>query len=140
MRDIHKLKFYLHFMQLFQFKTIADSEGNEYVVFGSSQLQHLEAVPDKTAFESFENHIHLLNRTSKRQRKDLNLISQILVQAVLARLKWQFPEKQFMVYVTVRIGDSMILRFHQIWPGEEPFCNPSDFDHSETEYVFFVQG
>lgn len=53
-------------------------------------------------------------------------------------LKWNYPEKQFMVYVSLRMYDSMIIRFHQKWENEEPYCNPHDFT-SENEKVFLFE-
>lgn len=64
---------------------------------------------------------------------------QDLCRIVLFKLKSQYPEKNFVVYVSIKLNDSMILRFHQKWDGEEPYYNVSDFS-LPNERVFAFEG
>ena len=56
---------------LFQYKTVYDKTGNEYVLFANSSINYLPEISDKTAFESLENHIHLLYNVRKEEYKNL---------------------------------------------------------------------
>ena len=52
---------------LFAFKTISDEKGNEYVLLSASELDSVQNIEDKTAFEAPENRIHLLDRVKKEE-------------------------------------------------------------------------
>ena len=51
---------------LFEFKTVNDKYGNEFVLFANNTINDIDFVEDKTAFESSENHIHIINNIKKR--------------------------------------------------------------------------
>lgn len=122
----------------FDFKTAVDEQGNEYVLFADNNLDLIENIQDKTAFEAFENHIHLIDNIKNNEFGKLVAIAQNFGMALLNCLQIRYPQKRFIVYVSLRLKDSMIIRFHQRWENEEPFCNPRDFV-SKDEKVFIFQ-
>lgn len=130
-----RIEYLTQIADLFQYKTIHDPEGNEYVVYANSVLTKIHPVEDKTAFEAVENHVHIIDSISKKEFETLIPVAKKLGPAVLGNLTASFPEKKFTVYVTVTMGQSLIVRFHQQWEGESPYYNPSDF-RSEKERVF----
>ena len=123
---------------LFFFETATDSAKNEYVLLHHSCCCCLpDDIPDKTAFESSCNHVHLLDCIRAEERVDLQPIARQIAQALLKALKHDYPHKHFKVFAT--ISDSFIIRFHQDWPGEPPYCNVGDFTNSR-EFVYMAEG
>ncbi len=122
---------------LFHFKTILDEKGNEYVLFLESQLTSAENIQDRTQFEAIENHVHLLNNVKKEDFSQCVQTGKILAQSVRNSLCFHYPRKQFIVYVSLRLNDSMILRFHQKWENEEPYYDPEDFNSEQEKVIKF---
>ena len=123
-----------------KFKILQDNEGTEYVIWeNASSFEDLSFIPDKTAFEAQENHIHLVDNIKKEEFETLCNIAQIICNHMLLKLKDSFPSKNFVVYVSVHIRDSMILRFHQVWEDEEEYYSVNDFN-TNKERVFRVSG
>ena len=120
---------------LFAFKTISDEKGNEYVLLSASELDSIQSIEDKTAFEAVENHVHLLENIKKEEFESLIPVAKNLGQALTSHLKIQFPNKKFYIYVSLHLYDSMIVRFHQKWENEEPYCDPDDYV-GDKEKVF----
>ena len=123
--------------RLFMFKTIEDEEGNEYVLFAQNELSCIEGITDHTAFEACENHVHLLNHIKAETFNICISIAASIGQAVLNNLQVAYPQKKFIVFVSMQKNDSLILRFHQKWPNEEPYYNPDDFQSSEEIVLKF---
>ena len=123
---------------LFNYKTVIDNQNNEFVLLKSSPINKIQDVTDKTEFEANENHVHLVNHVRKNELFQIINIADNLGNAVLSSLKYYYPNKHFMVYVTVRLYDSLIVRFHQKWSNEEPYYNPSDFIF-QNEKVFLYE-
>lgn len=135
----HKRIEYLELIaSLFTYKTIVDEAGNEYILFSGNPLDHVNNILDRTEFEAFQNHVHLIFDIKKSELNALVRIADSLGQALLYNLKSCYPEKHFMVFVTSHLHDSLIIRFHQKWENEEPFCNVDDFASSE-EKVFLYE-
>jgi len=139
-----RIDYYEMISKLFEFKTIRDENGTEYVLF-SYCLDSMDIpdktvcinsanIPDKTAFEALENHTHLLDNLTKEEFERLIPVAQNLGKSLLNNLICNFPEKHFIVYVSIQVHDSMIIRFHQKWENEPPYYNPADFN-SPTERV-----
>ena len=125
---------------LTSFKTLYDStQENEFVMFADSTVQTVPPTYDRTAFEASENHVHLLDHITRREFHTLLPLAPQLGELLLVSLKHAFPEKHFIVYVSVHLNDSLIVRFHQKWPGELPFCDPANFQ-SGDERVFSIEG
>lgn len=120
-----------------KFKIIKDEQETEYVVFKNSKVKDLIKVNDKTAFEAVENHIHLLDNISHKEFSALFPIANSLGNMLLCCLKQSFPNKNFIVFVTLCVHDSFIIRFHQKWKDELPYYNPKDFEnHGEKVFMF----
>ena len=103
---------------LLEFKTIKDIHNNEYVLFEDNPLNNIDFIEDKTLFEASENHIHICDKVNKKQYNQLITLGKSLGKILLNALKTTYPEKEFVVYVTLALNDSMIIRFHQIWENE----------------------
>ena len=76
-----------------------------------------------------------MDKITKKEFKSLIPISKQLGNTLLNCLKCKYPDKQFVVFVSIHLRDSMIVRFHQKWEGEEPYYRPSDFN-GPNERVF----
>ena len=126
--------------ELFAFKTIHDETGSEYVVFRNSVHEDAQGVGDKTAFEALENHVHLLERVKQKEMPALTQIGTHLANALLASLKRSYPAKNFYVYVTISLGNSFIVRFHQQWRGEAPYLDPDAFREADQEKLILLKG
>lgn len=124
---------------LFNFKTVSDEIGNEFVLFSQNNNGPIGNIRDKTEFEAMENHVHLLDNIKRDEFDKLISIAENLGKALLNSLKSQYPQKYFMVFVSIHLHDSMIIRFHQKWDGEESYCNPSEFT-SPREKVLSFEG
>lgn len=122
---------------LFSYKTILDENKNEYVVFSNSQLNHVQGVVDYTLFEAMENHVHLLDNVSKKEFSELEPIAEKLGIALLCCLEHHYPQKRFYVFVSYRLHDSLIIRFHQKWPCEAPYFDVRNFDVPNEKVLVF---
>jgi hypothetical protein len=135
---MRKLCYFKKFAGLFSFKTIIDEQKNEYVVFLNNPLQFVKDISDRTAFEALENHVHLVDKVKRNEFNDLIAVGETLGKALLATLKQNYPQKHFYVFVSIDLKDSFIIRFHQQWKGEEPYCDPASFtDASTTRMLMF---
>lgn len=103
-------------LSLFAFKTVSDAAGNTFVLPAAFDETNLtdETIADKTAFEAVETHMHLLDNLSKRECAELEGLADTLGHTLLSRLNAQYPDRDFLVYVTLS-HDGMIARFHQHW-------------------------
>ncbi len=103
---------------LFSFRIIKDEFDYEYVVFENSSIDEIHNVLDKTEFEALENHVHLCDHIKMKDMEQLTITGNRLGTALLYTLKAAYPQKEFVVYVSISIKDSMIIRFHQKWKDE----------------------
>ena len=133
-----RIEYFELIASLFQFKTILDEAGNEYVVYSDSYFDSVTNILDRTAFEASENHVHLINGIKKKEFNALIPIANNLGKALLCSLKACYPEKHFMVFVTIHLHDSFIIRFHQKWENEAPYFNVNEFT-SPDEKVFLYE-
>lgn len=134
-----RLDFLQSIVRLFSFKTIADDCGNEYVVFDDSTItpEILKNISDKTEFEALENHVHLLEKITKKEFENGVEVSNLLGKSLLNCLRQKYPNKHFFVYVSIDLKDSMIIRFHQKWENEEPYYNSDDFGKNTKLFMFY---
>lgn len=131
-----KIYSFLTAIQNFEFKTISDRQGNEYVVFSDSPLASVDDIENKTMFEAVENHIHILDNVKKLNVKYIDRMSEEIGKRMLDRLKQCFPEKKFYVFVTYELHDSLIVRFHQDWPDEEPYYDNAENFGDRKRFYF----
>ena len=134
---MRRIEYFELLSNLYGFKSIFDKKGTEYVLF-SNGINAIENVWDKTGFEALENHVHLLDNVKADEFDRLIPVAQNLGQSLLYNLKSNYPSKHFMVYVTVHLHESMIIRFHQKWENEAPYYNSDDFK-SPNEKVFLFE-
>lgn len=133
-----KIELLRDFSEMFDFKIVTDENGNEYVIYANSVLDEIGSEPeDKTQFEAVENHIHLIDNVKQSDFDKLIEVGRILGETQLSALKSKYPDKEFCVFVTVDIGESMIIRFHQIWDNEPVYYNPDDFNSDKTRVLMF---
>lgn len=133
-----KVELLKDFSEMFDFKTVTDENGNEYVIYANSVLDEIGSeIEDKTQFEAVENHIHLIDNVRKSDFEELVEIGRILGETQFNALKAKYPDKEFCVFVTVDIGESMIIRFHQVWENEFVYYNPDDFNSDKTKVLMF---
>lgn len=132
MKRVH---YFEMFAKLFEYKTVVDQAGNEYVFFADTPFASVTDVKDKTEFEALETHVHLLDNITKEEFGKLTSAARSIGAVVLHSLQTHFPQKRFVVYVSLKLHGSMILRFHQIWENEEPYYNVSQWN-SDTEKVY----
>lgn len=106
------------------FYTRMDSAQHEFVLLDTGTpdpgvIPH--PVTDKTQFEAFENHVHIFDRRIRKEDYDkARRIGTAIAENLYHRLTARFPEKAFMVYLTIN-AQGAIVRFHQIWENEPPY-------------------
>lgn len=123
---------------LFVFKTLTDKNNNEYVLYADSNITEIDFdIDDKTQFEAAENHVHLVDNVKKSDFDELIEIGKTFGETQLNALKAKYPDKEFCVFVTVDVGESMIIRFHQVWKNEPVYYNPDDFNSDKTKVLMF---
>ncbi len=126
------------FSKIFAFKSLTDKNNNEYVLYADSNMNEIDfEIDDKTQFEAVENHIHLIDNVKKSDFNDLIEIGKVLGETQIKVLKSKYPDKEFCVLVTVDVGESMIIRFHQIWENEPIYYNPDDFNTVNSKVLMF---
>lgn len=123
---------------LFDFKTLTDKNNNEYVLYADSGINEINfEIDDKTQFEAVENHTHLIDNVKKSDFDELVEIGRVLGETQLNALKAKYTDKEFCVFVSVDIGESMIIRFHQVWQNEPLYYNPDDLNSDKTKVLMF---
>lgn len=133
-----KLDLLKELSNIFSFKTVSDKDGNEYVLFTYSNINKIDfEIDDKIQFEAVENHVHLSDNIKKKDFDKAVEIGRILGETLLNALKEKYPDKEFCVFVTVDVGGSMIIRFHQVWENEPVYYNPDDFNSDKTKILMF---
>ena len=133
-----KLSFIKQISDIFNFKTVSDKNSNKYILFANSTINEINfEVEDKTRFEALENHVHLSDNINNSNYNEAIEIGNILGETQLNALKTKYPDKEFCVFVTVDIGESMIIRFHQVWENEPVYYNPGDFNSDKTKVLMF---
>ena len=124
---------YLSLAKLLRFKEVSDADGNVYVLFENSDICHVEhSIEDKTAFEAVENHCHLIDHLSSNDFSRIIDAAMLLGKILYWSLKSAYSEKRFVVFVTADRGDSLTIRFHQQWEGEDPYYSVKGWDPTQT--------
>ena len=108
-----------------KFYTASDPAGNEFVFLCTDQTSLIpsfqDAVPDRTACEAVENHVHLLDGPiRKRDMPAARRFSTAVAENLFRALTCAYPDKSFFVFLALHT-DGAIVRFHQCWPGEPPY-------------------
>ena len=92
-----------------------------------------------TAYESFSNHFHLYaGKIRRSEYQTLRKISISTGQNVYEKLLLTYPNCRFRLYVEINVNEGIVLRFHQIWPGELPFYSDSMIENSKLSKKFQI--
>lgn len=125
------------FISLFDFVSVPCGE-DELVLLKSCGITKItEPVEDKTAFEAVQNHVHLFDFVKSDRRGEVCELSKKLGQLLLSALKQSFPEKHFVVFVT--IDREVIIRFHQS-RKEEPWYYITDDENAYDSKLLCFEG
>lgn len=120
-------------LNLFDFESVSDG-CNEYILLKSCGVTEIyNRVEDKTSFEALNNHVHLLSRIKKSRLSETYELSEKLGKLLLSVLHSQFPDKHFVVFITV--DSEVTVRFHQKWSGE-PWYYITDDENAYEAKVF----
>ncbi len=123
------------FISLFDFANISFG-GDEFILLKSCGITKItEPIEDKTAFEALQNHVHLFDNVKKSQQDEVCELSEKLGKLLLSALKQSFPDKHFVVFVTV--DSEVIIRFHQKWSGEPWYYITDDENAYEAKLLWF---
>lgn len=122
------------------FYTVRDTKGNEYVLLQQNEkrmkAKYLASIEDKTVFEACENHIHLFLTITKEEMEGMKSLASALGVFIMEKLYQAYPEKTFVVYTSLGLGESLILRFHQRWEGETDCFDLSEDKAAAEKYLF----
>lgn len=125
-----------------EFYKITDADENELIFLDLGNQADTEGikgikVADKTQTESFINHVHLFGRIKSENKDKVTQIALAIAKNIFDSLILKFPDKKFIVYVTVNPKDSTIIRFHQCWDDEAPYIDTKDFFEKDVELHVF---
>ncbi len=116
---------------------VKDAEGNEFVLpVGVIQHPINEAIKDKTGFEGFNTHTHLTKKVKSERLIVLKETAIETAEILKKDLTCKYPQKNFIIYITITIGGSMIIRFHQQWDGEQPYYDEGCCDEDTMLLIF----
>ena len=122
-----------------EFYTVKDNSGNELVFlsFGNEHLESLGGITDKTQCEAVENHVHLFEKISSKEKDSVIKFGTAIANNLLRALQCAFPDKKFIVYLSVNETDSTIVRFHQIWDNEQIYYDVTQFKQDRLHLFEF---
>ena len=116
---------------------VKDAEGNEFVLpVGVMQHPINEIIKDKTGFEGFNTHIHLKDNIQAKDALELKDAAIETAEILKKDLTYKYSQKIFIIYITITIGGSMIIRFHQQWDGEQPYYDEGCCDEDTMLLIF----
>ena len=121
-----------------QFCTVMDMDGNEFVrlIEGDRPQNPVIRIQDKTQYEATFNHFHLNEGRIGRKLVSAKQWGTAIAQNLAQELKKAYPDKKFLVFLTVNRED-MIIRFHQEWENEPPYYDPAVTYADHTEVLCF---
>ncbi len=123
---------------IFEYKTIDGDRKDQFVLLKSSPFTKVKGVLDKTQFEATENHVHIMDHIKKDEFDDVKTAAELIGKALINNLKLCYPDRNFAVFATVKLYDSFIVRFHQIWENEVPYYDEKLFTKAnECVYAFY---
>lgn len=127
---------------LFDWDLVPDDRGNDLVLINVGNQDNLDTIKaqtkirNNTHIEGFYNHVHILDDIKKNEIDSLCESGNRLGKSLLSCLCRKYPDKKFIVFVTISVGDSMTIRFHQQWPNE-PFYFDIEEIHNQNERLLF---
>lgn len=124
-----------------EFKAIGDyiflDYGQDYL---TDYEQSKETNSEKIATEALENHVHLFENVKKRDQSKVSIVSISIAQNLLKRLKHEFPEKSFVVFLELKFKESVIVRFHQLRDKDDLYIDPKLFPKEYKKGVIKLFG
>jgi len=63
-----------------------------------------------------------------------------LGKALLASLKFSYPDKYFYVFVEITLGDSFVIRFYQKWEDEPPYYDLPNLNSCPDTRIIMFEG
>lgn len=139
-RKTTRLKVLEAMVALMQTEKKIDSYGNEYILISGAMPSFdgfSQEIIDKTQFEAITNHVHIIDKISKAEFKQIQSFAPTMCQLVLDLLCSRYPDKYFYVFASAVVHDSFILRFHQRWLNEMPYYESMS---EQNEWVVFRSG
>jgi len=129
---------------LFDWNTIPDNRGNELVLINPGNPDYLDNIKaqtktqNNTHIEGFYNHVHLLDNIKKNEIDSLCESGKRLGKSLLSCLCQKYPEKRFIVFVTISLGGSMTIRFHQQWPNEPFYFDIEEIQNQNEKLLYYM--
>ncbi len=113
-----------------------DCENENLCYYNSNRLTESE----KIETEALENHVHLFDGDGikKCYQKEVKIISISIAQNLLKCLKYQFPNKKFVVLLELNFKNSVIVRFHQIRDNEDLYMDPKYYKEQYDSDFFMM--
>ena len=71
-------------------------------------------------------------KSKKRDRQKAYTAAKLITNNLIEKLKMEFPNKKFYVYLDCNFREHIIIRFHQLWENELPYYNENDFPSIEV--------
>lgn len=93
---------------------------------------------EKAKIEAMENHVHLCGGVKNRFRNNIKKISVSIAKNLLKCLKYEFPDKKFVVFLELNYKDSVIVRFHQIREKGELYIDPKYYKEKYDNGFFMM--
>ncbi len=97
-----------------------------------------ETDSQKIVTEALENHVHLFDNVPKHMRKDVRKIAIAVAQNLFERLKYDFPDKHFVVLLELKYKESIVVRFHQIRQNCALYIDPKEFPKEYANGLFMM--
>ncbi|MGD9761511.1 MAG: hypothetical protein AB7U52_03630 [Candidatus Izemoplasmatales bacterium] len=139
---MRRTEYLSEFSHLFDWVLIPDDRGNELVIINVESQDYLDTIKvqtkiqNNTHIEGFYNHVHILDEIKKNEIDSLCESGKRLGKSLLLCLCQKYPEKKFIVFVTISLGGSMTARFHQQWPNK-PFYFDIEMIQNQNERLLY---
>lgn len=127
----------INLSDIFFFKEVSDERGKSYILLRNNKIESIRGIEDHVAFEAVENHVHIIDKVKKRHFGDCCTLGTNIGLALRDALAYSYPERRFVVFVSITVGESMIVRFHQCWEGETPYYDAADWSGSKEKVLCF---
>jgi len=108
------------------FSDVSDEDDNELIILRVSNAPKRINLADlgyrtKTEYEGYENHFHVFDNVADNEMNAAAKITELISENLLNKLHKNYPSRRFVLYIDINFENSIIIRFHQLWPNEERF-------------------
>ena len=123
--------------KLFDYERIFGAYDTDLVVLRENDIDEITfVIDDKTEFEADYNHVCVAEEIDERDFAVLARYLPKIGEALLKCLEHDFPDKKFVVFALIRLHDKAVIRFHQLFEGEKPYYDRSQFVGDPTVRLF----